>query len=249
MRLSIIKEELLRQWQKGYIKMLLVVTLVISILTGYIHVYRVKESYNNIIGTARITENINYKILENDIKEYKEYKQGLIEKNAINRYLYIMATTILVLVGIYTVVIALYDVKNKEIIKKMKKYGHLNIHFSKMLSIIIIMTASIVVGIIGYLIAIEILKNTYNIMGHNLNIIGITERSAESMVYNVDYIKQFICLVGINSLYVYIIYTFCLLIPYDIIMYILTFVFIGGARKLFRTNYGNAIIYTYKKYK
>ena len=43
MRLSIIKEELLRQWQKGYIKMLLVVILVISILTGYIHVYRVKE--------------------------------------------------------------------------------------------------------------------------------------------------------------------------------------------------------------
>ena len=246
---NIILEEMKRQWEKGYIKVLLIVILLISILTGCFQVIKVKESYNNIIGTARITENINYKILENDIKEYKEYKQGLIEKNAINRYLYIMATTILVLVGIYTVGIALYDVKNKEITKKMKKYGHLKIHISKIFSIIIVMIASIIIGIIGYLITIEILKNTYNIMGHNLNIIGITEKSAESMLYNVDYIKQFICLVGINSLYVYIIYTFCLLIPYDIIMYILTFIFLGGARKLFRTNYGNAIIYTYKKYK
>ena len=246
---NIILEEMKRQWEKGYIKVLLIVILLISILTGCFQVIKVKESYNNIIGIARITENINYKILENDIKEYKEYKQGLIEKNAINRYLYIMATTILVLVGIYTVVIALYDVKNKEITKKMKKYGHLKIHISKIFSVIIVMIASIIIGIICYLITIEILKNTYNIMGHNLNIIGITERSAESMVYNVDYIKQFICLVGINSLYVYIIYTFCLLIPYDIIMYILTFIFLGGVRKLFRTNYDNAIIYTYKKYK
>lgn len=169
---NIILEEMKRQWEKGYIKVLLIVILLISILTGCFQVIKVKESYNNIIGTARITENINYKILENDIKEYKEYKQGLIEKNAINRYLYIMATTILVLVGIYTVVIALYDVKNKEITKKMKKYGHLKIHISKIFSVIIVMIASIIIGIIGYLITIEILKNTYNIMGHNLNIIG-----------------------------------------------------------------------------
>lgn len=49
MRLNIIKEEILKQWQKGYIKMLLIVILLISILMGYIHVYRVKESYNNIM--------------------------------------------------------------------------------------------------------------------------------------------------------------------------------------------------------
>ena len=77
---NIILEEMKRQWEKGYIKVLLIVILLISILTGCFQVIKVKESYNNIIGTARITENINYKILENDIKEYKEYKQGLIEK-------------------------------------------------------------------------------------------------------------------------------------------------------------------------
>ena len=79
MRLNIIKEEILRQWQKGYIKMLLVVILVISILTGYVHVYRVKESYNNIMNITRVTKGINYELLEKDIKEYKEYKQGLIK--------------------------------------------------------------------------------------------------------------------------------------------------------------------------
>ena len=53
MRLNIIKEEILRQWQKGYIKMLLIVILLISILMGYIHVYRVKESYNNIMNITK----------------------------------------------------------------------------------------------------------------------------------------------------------------------------------------------------
>ena len=59
--------------------MLLVVILVISILTGYVHVYRVKESYNNIMNITRVTKGINYELLEKDIKEYKEYKQGLIK--------------------------------------------------------------------------------------------------------------------------------------------------------------------------
>jgi len=163
MRLNIIKEEILRQWQKGYIKMLLVVILVISILTGYIHVYRVKESYNNIMNITRVTNGINYELLEKDIKEYKEYKQGIIKENAINSYIYTMSRTILIVIGLYAVTIALYDIKNKEIIKKMKKYGHLNIHFSKMLSIIIIMIVSIVIGIIGYLITIGVFKNIYNI--------------------------------------------------------------------------------------
>ena len=236
MRLNIIKEELLRQWQKVYIKMLLIVILLISILMGYIHVYRVKESYNNIMNITKVTNGINYELLEKDIKEYKEYKQGIIKEN------YIMSRTILVVIGLYTVTIALYDIKNKEIIKKMKKYGHLNIHISKMLSIIIIMTASIVVGIIGYLITIGVFKNMYNIMGLNLNIIGISEKSITSILYNVNYVQQLISLIGIISLYVYIVYTFCLLIPYDTIMYLLTFVTLGTVRNSTRTNNGNAYI-------
>lgn len=203
MRLNIIKEEILRQWQKGYIKMLLVVILVISILTGYIHVYRVKESYNNIMNITRVTNGINYELLEKDIKEYKEYKQGIIKENAINSYIYTMSRTILIVIGLYAVTIALYDIKNKEIIKKMKKYGHLNIHFSKMLSIIIIMIVSIVIGIIGYLITIGVFKNIYNIMGLNLNIIGVSEKSITSILYNVNYVQQLISLIGIISLYVY----------------------------------------------
>lgn len=244
MRLNIIKEEILRQWQKGYIKMLLVVILVISILTGYIHVYRVKESYNNIMNITRVTNGINYELLEKDIKEYKEYKQGIIKENAINSYIYIytMSRTILVVIGLYAVTIALYDIKNKEIIKKMKKYGHLNIHFSKMLSIIIIMIVSIVIGIIGYLITIGVFKNIYNIMGLNLNIIGVSEKSITSILYNVNYVQQLISLIGIISLYVYIVYTFCLLIPYDTIMYLLTFITLGTVRKSIRTNNGNAYI-------
>ena len=242
MRLNIIKEEILRQWQKGYIKMLLVVILVISILTGYIHVYRVKESYNNIMNITRVTNGINYELLEKDIKEYKEYKQGIIKENAINSYIYTMSRTILVVIGLYAVTIALYDIKNKEIIKKMKKYGHLNIHFSKMLSIIIIMIVSIVIGIIGYLITIGVFKNIYNIMGLNLNIIGVSEKSITSILYNVNYVQQLISLIGIISLYVYIVYTFCLLIPYDTIMYLFTFIILGTVRKSIRTNNGNAYI-------
>lgn len=241
MRLSIIKEELLRQWQKGYIKMLLVVILVISILTGYVHVYRVKEAYNNIMNITRGTNGINYELLEKDRKEYKEYKQALIKENAINSYIS-MSRIILVVIGLYTVTIALYDIKNKEIIKKMKKYGHLNIHISKMLSIIIIMTASIVVGIIGYLITIGVFKNMYNIMGLNLNIIGVSEKSITSILYNVNYVQQLISLIGIISLYVYIVYTFCLLIPYDTVMYLLTFITLGIVRNSTRTNNGNAYI-------
>lgn len=87
MRLNIIKEELLRQWQKVYIKMLLIVILLISILIGYIHVYRVKESYNNIMNITKVTNGINYELLEKDIKEYKEYKQGL--KRKFYKWLYI----------------------------------------------------------------------------------------------------------------------------------------------------------------
>ena len=242
MRLNIIKEEILRQWQKGYIKMLLVVILVISILTGYIHVYRVKESYNNIMNITRVTNGINYELLEKDIKEYKEYKQGIIKENAINSYIYTMSRTILVVIGLYAVTIALYDIKNKEIIKKMKKYGHLNIHFSKMLSIIIIMIVSIVIGIIGYLITIGVFKNIYNIMGLNLNIIGVSEKSITSILYNVNYVQQLISLIGIISLYVYIVYTFCLLITYDTIMYLLTFIILGTVRNSTRTNNGNAYI-------
>ena len=153
-----------------------------------------------------------------------------------------MSRTILVVIGLYTVTIALYDIKNKEIIKKMKKYGYLNIHISKMLSIIIIMTASIVVGIIGYLITIGVFKNMYNIMGLNLNIIGVSEKSITSILYNVNYVQQLISLIGIISLYVYIVYTFCLLIPYGTIMYLLTFVTLGTVRKSIRTNNGNAYI-------
>ena len=242
MTLNIIKEEILRQWQKGYIKMLLIVILLISILMGYIHVYRVKESYNNIMNITRVTNGINYELLEKDIKEYKEYKQGLIKENAINSYIYTMARTILVVIGLYAVTIALYDIKNKEIIKKMKKYGHLNIHISKILSIIIIMTASIVVGIIGYLITIGVFKNMYNIIGLNLNIIGVSEKSITSILYNVNYVQQLISLIGIISLYVYIVYTFCLLIPYDTIMYLLTFIILGAVRNSTRTNHGNAYI-------
>ena len=87
MRLNIIKEELLRQWQKVYIKMLLIVILLISILIGYIHVYRVKEAYNNIMNITKVTNGINYELLEKDIKEYKEYKQGL--KRKFYKWLYI----------------------------------------------------------------------------------------------------------------------------------------------------------------
>ena len=153
-----------------------------------------------------------------------------------------MSRTILVVIGLYAVTIALYDIKNKEIIKKMKKYGHLNIHISKILSTIIIMTASIVVGIIGYLITIGVFKNMYNIMGLNLNIIGFSEKSITSILYNVNYVQQLISLIGIISLYVYIVYTFCLLIPYDTIMYLLTFVTLGTVRNSTRTNNGNAYI-------
>lgn len=153
-----------------------------------------------------------------------------------------MSRIILVVIGLYTVTIALYDIKNKEIIKKMKKYGHLNIHISKMLSIIIIMTASILVGIIGYLITIGIFKNMYNIIGLNLNIIGVSEKSITSILYNVNYVQQLISLIGIISLYVYIVYTFCLLIPYDTIMYLLTFIILGTVRNSTRTNNGNAYI-------
>ena len=56
---NIILEEMKRQWEKGYIKVLLIVILLISILTGCFQVIKVKESYNNIIGTARITEKVN----------------------------------------------------------------------------------------------------------------------------------------------------------------------------------------------
>ena len=104
------------------------------------------------------------------------------------------------------------------------------------------MTASIVVGLIGYLITIGRFKNMYNIMGLNLNIIGVSEKSITSILYNVNYVQQLISLIGIISLYVYIVYAFCLLIPYDTIMYLLTFIILGAVRRSTRTNNGNAYI-------
>ena len=40
---NIILEEMKRQWEKGYIKVLLIVILLISILTGCFQVIKVKE--------------------------------------------------------------------------------------------------------------------------------------------------------------------------------------------------------------
>ena len=41
---NIILEEMKRQWEKGYIKVLLIVILLISILTGCFQVIKVKEA-------------------------------------------------------------------------------------------------------------------------------------------------------------------------------------------------------------
>ena len=92
---------------------------------------------------------------------------------------------------------------------KLIRKGYLKYNISKIMSCIIVMILMIIVGIISYMITIEVLKN--NLSGVKLDNLGLKEFGKEQKIsnlyYNVDYFKQIIYVIGFNILFIYIIYS------------------------------------------
>lgn len=88
---------------------------------------------------------------------------------------------------------------------KLIRKGYLRYNISKIMSCIIVMILMIIVGIISYMITIEVLKN--NLSGVKLDNLGLKEQKISNLYYNVDYFKQIIYVIGFNILFIYIIYS------------------------------------------
>ena len=88
---------------------------------------------------------------------------------------------------------------------KLIRKGYLKYNISKIMSCIIVMILMIIVGIISYMITIEVLKN--NLSGVKLDNLGLKEQKISNLYYNVDYFKQIIYVIGFNILFIYIIYS------------------------------------------
>lgn len=88
---------------------------------------------------------------------------------------------------------------------KLIRKGYLKYNISKIMSCIIVMILMIIVGIISYMITIEVLKN--NLSGVKLDNLGLKEQEISNLYYNVDYFKQIIYVIGFNILFIYITYS------------------------------------------
>lgn len=80
---------------------------------------------------------------------------------------------------------------------------------SKIISCIIIMILMIIIGIISYILTVEILKK--QVLSITLNDLGLKEQSTLNIYYNINYFKQLIYIIGINALFIYLVYSLVLI--------------------------------------
>ena len=67
------------------------------------------------------------------------------------------------------------------------------------------MILMIIIGIISYILTVEILKK--QVLSITLNDLGLKEQSTLNIYYNINYFKQLIYIMGINALFIYLVYS------------------------------------------
>ena len=71
------------------------------------------------------------------------------------------------------------------------------------------MILMIIIGIISYILTVEILKK--QVLSITLNDLGLKEQSTLNIYYNINYFKQLIYIMGINALFIYLVYSLVLI--------------------------------------
>lgn len=71
------------------------------------------------------------------------------------------------------------------------------------------MILMIIIGIISYILTVEILKK--QVLSITLNDLGLKEKSTLNIYYNINYFKQLIYIIGINALFIYLVYSLVLI--------------------------------------